>query len=156
MGWRTCFPPLVWQSSQQAPPREEVVPVERFSIVFQPMNILGESSFWLKSQLPPRPSKNYSELVIWCCDDIFQRPNIGLHLQISLEVLSSLKAWSFRISGNGILCLKSNWNNYQPGIVGQLSEEWGERVYQHPGDPIQTRGCPDFVNINWNTKYTFN
>ena len=43
-------------------------------------------SFWKKkkSQLPPRLSKkNYGELVMCCLDDIFQRPNIGLHLQIS-------------------------------------------------------------------------
>ena len=40
MGWK-CFPPLVWQSSQQAPPREEVVPMERISIVFQPVITLG-------------------------------------------------------------------------------------------------------------------
>ena len=45
MGW-TCFPPLVWQSSQQAPPREEVVPVERISIVFQPVIILGYLYHW--------------------------------------------------------------------------------------------------------------
>ena len=40
--------------------------------------------FEKKSQLPPRLSKkNYGELVMCCLDDIFQRPNIGLHLQIS-------------------------------------------------------------------------
>ena len=38
--------------------------------------------FLIKSQLPPRPSKNYSKLVIWCCDDIFQKPDISFHLQI--------------------------------------------------------------------------
>ena len=48
--------------------------------------------FLLKSQLPPRPSKIYSELVIWCFDEIFQRPYNGLYPQ----KCSSLNAWSYR------------------------------------------------------------
>ena len=43
---------------------------------------LRESSFWYSPNPQPRPSKIYSGIVMCCCDDIFQRPYIGLHPQI--------------------------------------------------------------------------
>ena len=92
--------------------------------------------FLIKSQLPPRPSKNYSKLVIWCCDDIFQK-----QFELGSYRVSSEYTKTYGVLGCDHVFDVNRVHITNSNVLGICCDVL--RIYSHV-----SRKCSEFVDVS--------